>query len=233
MKSLYLLVPAMALLAACSKTPPAEQIPATPVAAAKVDVPPGAYTLDRAHASLTFRVSHLGFSRYTAQFKTFDAQLQFDPMNLAASSVTVTVDPRSLDLDNPPAGFVDELIGKNWLDSEQFPVMTFKSTKVDALTADKVHITGDFTLHGVTKPVVLEATFNGGYAGHPMDPHARIGFSASGTLKRSEFGIAYGIPEPGSTMGVSDEVSIAVEAEFSGPPLASAQTPAPQIEEKK
>ena len=52
-------------------------------------------------------------------------------------------------------------------------------------------MTGDFTLHGVTRPVTLDATFNGGYAGHPMDPHARIGFSARGTFKRSDFGIAY------------------------------------------
>jgi polyisoprenoid-binding protein YceI len=88
--------------------------------------------------------------------------------------------------------------------------------------ANNVRITGDLTLHGVTHPVVLDAVFNGGYAGHPMDPHARIGFSAQGTLKRSEFGIAFGIPAPGSTMGVSDDVDVIVEAEFSGPPLPNA-----------
>ncbi|HYM35134.1 MAG TPA: YceI family protein, partial [Steroidobacteraceae bacterium] len=125
---------------------------------------------------------------------------------------------------NPPEGFVDALLGEQWLNAAQFPQMTFKSTKLESTGANSVRIVGDFTLHGVTKPAVLEATFNGGYAGHPMDPHARIGFSAHGSLKRSEFGIAYGIPEPGSTMGVSDEVQVAIEAEFSGPELKIAVT---------
>ncbi len=188
-----------------------------------VNVPAGTYTLDKAHASLVFRVNHLGFSHYTAQFKTFDAQVQFDPKNLAASTVSATIDPRSLDLDNPPPGFVDALLGEQWLDAKQFPQMSFKSTRVDSLSIDTVRIVGDFTLHGVTKPVTLEAQFNGGYAGHPMDPHARIGFSAHAMLKRSEFGIVYGIPEPGSTMGVSDAVEFIIEAEFSGPPLVSSK----------
>lgn len=87
------------------------------------------------------------------------------------------------------------------------------------MNLDTLRVRGDLTLHGVTRPIVLEATFNGGYAGHPMDPNARIGFSAQGTLKRSEFGIAQGIPAPGTTMGVSDEVNVVIEAEFTGPPL--------------
>jgi len=74
-------------------------------------------------------------------------------------------------------------------------------------------------MRGVTKPLVLDATYNGGYAGHPMDPHARIGFTARGSLLRSEFGVSYGIPAPGSTMGVGDRVQIEIEAEFTGPPL--------------
>jgi polyisoprenoid-binding protein YceI len=193
----------------------------TPAAAPAPNVPAGAYTLEKAHASLVFRVSHLGFSNYSAQFKSFDAQLQFDPKNLAASTVTATVDPRSLDLINPPPGFVDELLGDQFLDAAKFPEMSFKSTKLQNIAANQVRITGDFTFHGVTKPVVLEATFNGGYEGHPMDPHARIGFSAHGSLNRGDFGIAYGIPAPGTTMGVSDRVDIAIEAEFSGPPFVA------------
>ena len=80
-------------------------------------------------------------------------------------------------------------------------------------------IEGDLTLRGVTRPVTLEARYNGGYAGHPMDPQARIGFSATGQLRRSEFGISYGIPAPGTTMGVGDAVELRIECEFSGPPL--------------
>ena len=186
-------------------------------------VPAGAYTLEKMHASLTFRVDHLGFSNYTARFKRFDAELQFDPADIPASSVTATIDPRSLDLDNPPPGFTDTLLGEQWLDAAKFPEMKFRSTQVEPTGANTFRITGEFTLHGVTKPVALDATFNGGYAGHPMDPHARIGFSARGSLKRSEFGIVFGIPAPGTTMGVSDNVEVIIEAEFSGPPLVSPQ----------
>ena len=98
--------------------------------------------------------------------------------------------------------------------------MRFESRRIDVTGENTVRINGDLTLRGVTRPIVLEAVFNGGYAGHPMDPNARIGFSAHGTLKRSRFGIAYGIPAPGTTMGVGDDVNVVIEAEFKGPPFA-------------
>ena len=213
------------LASACSKqneqttatTQTAAQSAAPTAAPAKIDVPAGAYTLDKAHSSLVLRVNHLGFSNYTARFKSFDAQLQFDPNNLSASSVTVSVDPKSLDVENPPAGFLDSLIGKDWLDTAQFPELTLRSTSIDSSSPNAMQITGDLTLHGVTKPIVLNATLNGGYAGHPMDPNARIGFSAQGTFKRSEFGMGYGVPAPGTTMGVGDDVHVVIETEFSGP----------------
>lgn len=193
---------------------------APPAAAAAV--PAGAYTLDKSHATLIFKVSHLGFSMYTARFKRFDAQLQFDPANLAASQLSATVDARSIETDFPDPAQVDfnaQLQGKDWLDTANHPDMTYVSKRVDATGGNGLRIHGDLTLRGITKPVVLEATYNGGYTGHPMDPNARIGFSAHGVLKRSEFGINYGLPAPGTTMGVGDDVSIILEVEFSGPPL--------------
>jgi polyisoprenoid-binding protein YceI len=221
-------------LAACSPKPAADKAEAPaaapPAAAAKpapVNVPAGAYTLDKSHATLVFKVSHLGFSNYTAAFADFDAKLNFDPAKPELSTIEATIDPRSLTLPHPPAGFLDELTGPQWLNAQQYPAITFKSTKVEVTGPDTARITGDFTLHGVTKPVVLEAKFNGGYAGHPMDPHARIGFSAKGTFKRSDYGIAFGVPAPGTTMGVSDAVDVAIEAEFSGPPLATAPATPP------
>ena len=228
--NLFIALASMALVAcspqksetAANTSAPAPETKIAP--ASTVDVPAGAYTLDKSHASLIFRVSHLGFSNYTARFKRFDAQLQFDPANLAASSVTATVDARSLETDFPDPAKLDfnaQLQNDQWLDTAKFPEMTFRSTSVEVTAPNKVRINGEFTLHGVTRPLALDATFNGGYAGHPMDPNARIGFSAHGSLQRSEFGIAYGIPSPGTTMGVSDAVDITIEAEFSGPPLAA------------
>lgn len=190
------------------------------VTALAPDVPAGAYRLDLSHASLLFRVDHLGFSRYTARFKGFDAQLDFDPAKPEAARLTATVDTHSLETDFPFAEQLDfnaQLRGEEWLSADEHPRMTFVSQRVVLNGSNTATIDGELTMRGVTRPVTLEATFNGGYAGHPMDPQARIGFSAHGVLQRSEFGMTYGIPEPGSKMGVSDEVEIIIEAEFSGP----------------
>jgi polyisoprenoid-binding protein YceI len=98
--------------------------------------------------------------------------------------------------------------------------MKFESVQIVVTVQNTVRINGDSPAWCHTARSKLEARFNGGYAGHPMDPQARIGFSAHGTLKRSEFGIAYGIPAPGTTLGVGDDVNVIIEAEFTGPPLA-------------
>ena len=211
----------LSVLAACVLSNPGENVAAAdsstmPPAA----VPAGDYRLDKAHASLIFRVNHLGFSHFTARFTRFDAQLRFDPADLAAARLTATVDARSIETDYPDPVKLDfnaQLRNEQWLNTARFPEMTFRSTQVEVVGPNAVRVTGDLTLHGVTHPVVLRATFNGGYAGHPLDPHARIGFSARAVLKRSEFGIGFGVPPPGSQFGVSDEVEIIIETEFSGP----------------
>lgn len=184
-------------------------------------VPAGDYVLDKSHASLIFRVSHLGFSQYTARFKRFDAKLRFDPANLGASRLTATVDARSIETDYPDPGKLDfnaELQNEKWLNTAKYPQMTFRTTRVEVTGRNAMRVTGDLDLHGVTHPVTLSVEYNGGYAGHPFDRRARIGFSARGTLKRSDFGVSFGIPAPGSTLGVGDDVNVIIEAEFSGPP---------------
>lgn len=220
---------ALALLAACS--PPASQAPTSEAPAETAaapapsveGLPAGAYTIDKSHTSVTFRVSHLGFSNYTAEFSDVDGQLQLDPANPAAATLNVTIDPRSLDIPAPPAGFLNALLGAQWLNAAQFPEITYRSTSIEVTGANTARVTGDLMLHGVTKPVVLEVTFNGGYAGNQMDPNARLGFSAHGTLSRSEFGVSLGVPPPGSNMGVGDAVEFTIETEFNGP----AAPPAP------
>lgn len=234
MHRLFTMTAVLAIAAACS---PAEEqnktaetktegaALAVAIVPAKTEAPAGAYVLDKAHASLTFRVNHVGFSNYTARFERFDAQLQFDPANPEASSVTATVDATSLALPSPPTGFVEELLGAKWLNAGQFAQMNFQSTKVEMTGANTARISGDFTMRGVTLPVTLNATFNGGYASHPYDPAARIGFSAQGALQRTAFGVKEGVPPPGSMMGVSDNVDIIIEAEFNGPPAAAPAPP--------
>jgi polyisoprenoid-binding protein YceI len=125
-------------------------------------------------------------------------------------------------MDDAPQMCLDIMKGPQMLDTAKFPQIVFKSGTVRMTGAKSMEISGTLTLHGVTRPMVLLATYNGGYAGMPeMDPQARVGFSARGSFKRSDFGISYGVPAPGTTVGVGDLIDFSIEAEFTGPPLAS------------
>ncbi len=178
------------------------------------DLLAGTYRIDPEHTTILFRVDHVGMSKWTAQFRTFDASLVLDPKRPDASTVTAEIDVASLDSKTSPALAFDKVLtGPDWLDAGAHPKITFKSTKVTMTGPDTADITGDFTLKGVTRPVVLKAKFNDGYKPNAMDG-ARIGFSATTRFKRSDFGISYGIPAPGSKMGVSDEVEVIIETEF-------------------
>jgi polyisoprenoid-binding protein YceI len=199
--------------------------PATPAMPAMAAPPAGQYQLDQAHASLQLRVSHLGYSTYTTRFSRFDAQLTFDPAKLTTARVVTTIDSASLAMDAAPAQCLEIVRGPQFLDTAKFPKIVFRSERVRMTGAKSMEIAGTLQLHGVTRPMVLAATFNGGYAGMPvMDPHARIGFSAHGSFKRSDFGMTFGLPAPGTTMGVGDLIDVSIEAEFSGPALVTPAT---------
>jgi polyisoprenoid-binding protein YceI len=233
MKSRLALTAAVLALAACSPRPaeqakaPADKA-AAPAAAhpAPTDAPAGVYTLDPSHTSVTFRVSHLGLSHYTARFAKMAGELQYDPANPAAQSVTATIDATSLKTDYPEPEKLDfdTQVERDFLEATKFPQITFKSTKVEVTGPKTANVTGDFTLHGVTKPVVLQVTWNGGYKPFAMDPGGRVGFSARTTIKRSDFGITTGLPAPGSYMGVFDDVDVQIEAEFMGKAPAAPAT---------
>lgn len=192
----------------------------SPMLLVEPEIPAGRYTSDPAHTSLTFRVSHLGFSRYTARFTRVEAVLDLDPADPGAATVMATIDPLSIETDYPldDLDFDAYLAGPEWLDAARHPAITFTSTAVETTGPHTARITGDLALRGVTRPVVLEATFNGGYAGHPLDPGgSRIGFSAQGRLDRSAFGITTGLPPEGSTFGVGDTVELFIETELLRP----------------
>lgn len=209
----------LAIFALAAAAQAGDNVPA-PVQA---PVPAGAYSLDKAHTSLIFRVNHLGFSSFTGRFTRYDAKLAFDPAKPADSSVSVSIDPASISSDNAPDGFLELLTGEQFLDAAKFPQMKFTSSSVEAGKDGALRIRGELTVHGVTKPLTLEARYNGGYAGHQYEPKARIGFSARGTFKRSDFGVSMGIPSASMPWGVGDKVEVQLETEFSGPPLKVAQ----------
>ncbi|HUA78872.1 MAG TPA: YceI family protein [Dyella sp.] len=190
--------------------------------------PAGSYHVDKSHASLTLRVNHMGFSTYTTRFSRFDASLTFDPSNIPASKLEATIESASLEMDDAPKMCTDIVRGPQLVDAAKYPKIVFRSEKIRMTGAKSFEILGTLDLHGVTRPLTLTATYNGGYAGIAnMDPHARIGFSAHGSFKRSDFGMGFGVPAPGTTMGVGDLIDVTIEAEFIGPPLANAAGKSP------
>lgn len=186
----------------------------------------GDYRLDKHHASLVFAVDHLGFSNYVGQFTRFDATLTIDPAAPEAAKLTATIDPASLTIPTPPEGFLETLLGPDWLNTAAFPEITFTSTAIHQTSPSDADVTGNLTFLGASVPVTFQVHFNGAYPGYPpYDPNARAGFHASGSLDRSAFGMTYGLPPEGSTMGVGDKVKFWVDAEFTGPPAEPAEAP--------
>lgn len=225
MPKLIFVLAALALAASCGKpASPAPSAPAkpAPIAPVETEAPAGEYRLDKFHSTLVFTVSHIGFSNYTGQFRDFDATLTFDPKAPATMAVTATIDVGSLSVPPPPEGFLETLKGPEWLDAARHPTITFRSTAVTLTGPASARVDGELSLHGLTAPVAFDATFNGGYAGFSLDPNARIGFSAKGSLMRSAFGVSLGVPTEEQPIGVGDAVTFVIEAEFTGPPLAEA-----------
>jgi polyisoprenoid-binding protein YceI len=174
-------------------------------------IPAGSYVLDPHHASLVARIKHQGFSFYTLRFTALDAHFDYDPAKADVTKLSVTVDARSIDTatggDTFGKAFDTELLGADWLDGQRYPAMTFTSTSLDIGDGHAGKVTGDLTLHGVTKPVTLDVVFNGAGKGIPGG-ETRAGFSATGTIKRSDFGVTKYVPL------VGDQVQLVIEAEF-------------------
>ena len=166
-------------------------------------VPAGAYVLDKKHASLTVKIVHMGFSHYTMRFDGLDGGFTYDPANWPATKATITVDAKSVDTHDPA---FDKQIS-DYFEAEKFPTITFVTTSVQGGADGKGTMTGDLTFHGVTRPVTLDVTFDG--AGHGITPFGtRLGFSGSGRIKRSDFGVN------NMLQYASDDVDLVFEVEF-------------------
>ena len=184
MKSLL----ASGLLALMVATPALAQTPPTRDPA---QIQAGTYAVDPAHTQVGWRVSHMGFSNYAGGFSDVSGTLELQPKNPAAAKLTVTIPVASVTTTS--AKLTDELKGDQWLDAAKFPDMTFVSTKVAPEGKDRAKVTGNLTLHGVTKPVTLDVTLVGAGV-NPLSKKVTVGFEASGTLKRSEFGVKTYVP---------------------------------------
>ncbi|MEX0643685.1 MAG: YceI family protein [Parvularculaceae bacterium] len=165
----------------------------------------GAYSLDKEHGSLLFKVKHLGYSLYVGRFDRFDASLDFDETSPAAAKAEAIIDMSSLDVAND--AFAETLRGPDWFDAARYPEAVFRTTAIAVSGDNSGTMTGELTLHGVTRPVSLDVVFNGGASDFLRGGYV-VGFSARGSIKRSDFGV----DKYGAIVG--DEVAIEIEAEF-------------------
>ena len=184
------------------------------MSSAPVQAAPVTYQLDPAHTMVLFSWNHFGFSNPTADFGLEQGTVVFDAQHPAKSSVEVTL-PLSL-LDTHVPALDKHLKEADFFDADKYPTVTFKSTAVQPLGGHKFKVTGNLTVHGVTKPVVLDATVNK-IGIHPMTKAQTIGFDATATLKRSDFGVGAYVPN------VSDEIKIRITTEGSVPKADAAK----------
>jgi polyisoprenoid-binding protein YceI len=201
-------------LALCAAAVPGlSQMPMeTPGKADKSRVTAGTYTADQGHSLIGWRVNHLGFNDYFGLFGDVSGTLVLDPANPAAAKVTATI-PVAKVL-TASAGLTAHLLkpaapgGKADFFGAAPADATFVSTSVvpgaDGVSAA---VTGNLTLNGVTKPVTLAAKFSGA-GNHMMTKVPTVGFHGEAVIKRSDFGVAYGVPF------VSDEVALTITIAF-------------------
>jgi polyisoprenoid-binding protein YceI len=165
---------------------------------------PVTYKIDPNHTNVLASWSHFGFSNPSLNFGQADGTIVYDADKVSASSVQVTLPLTGLSA--LADQFYDHLTSADWFDAAKYPSATFKSTKVEAAGEGKLKVTGDLTVKGVTKPVVLEVKLN--KAGvQPLAKREAIGFDATATVKRSEFGLGNYVPN------VSDEVTLRITTE--------------------
>ena len=170
------------------------------------DLPGGHYVLDKRHASVVARVSHMGVSLYTLRFDTIDGSLDYDPAHPERTRVEASVDPASLDV----GADYSKTFAEEFLSASKFPKATFVSTSIQPGVGNQGAMSGELTLMGVTKPVTFNVTLVGtGHEPLPLPLGQRAaGFEATTTIKRSDFGSTF----LGDLVG--DEVTLQIEAEF-------------------
>jgi polyisoprenoid-binding protein YceI len=167
--------------------------------------PAGTYEIELTHTSITWRLSHGGLSTYTARFDKIGGSIEFNPTAPTTSTASITIDPTSVNTGLPT---FDAEIAKSVFKAEANPVITFKSTSLTSTSATTGTMTGDLSIAGVTKPVTLNVAYNNGRMS-PFSRRQNIGFSASGKIKRSEWGMSNWI-----NFGIGDDVDLIIEAEF-------------------
>jgi len=173
-------------------------------ASASASAAPVTYTFDVVHSRVAFYVNHLGFSNSLGQFKVGDGAFEFDADDWSKSTVGVAIPVSSLELGD--AKWNTHISSPDFLDAAQYPQIRFKSSRLEKTDATHGKLYGELTIHGVTRPAVLDLRVNR-IGEHPMRRAQAAGFTATTTVRRSEFGVAAYVP------AVADEVEVRIEIE--------------------
>ena len=176
------------------------------------------YEFDAAHSAIEFTVKHMMVSTVRGRFKTFTGDLDIDEQNPAASSVDFNIDVASVDTGQEARD--NHLRSPDFFDVAQFPTITYKSTAVEPSGDNTYRVTGDLTIHGVTKSHTLEVTREG----PATSPYGKVvnAFSISTKISRKEFGLEWNVALESGGWLVSDEVKIHIEAEVTAAVPANA-----------
>jgi polyisoprenoid-binding protein YceI len=167
------------------------------------------WAVDASHSSIDFSIRHMMIAKVKGLFHTFEAEVEADPTDLTTANILVSVDLSSIDTRNKDRD--GHLQSADFFDVENHPKMTFQSTKITKTDDGEYNVTGDLTIHGVTKPETLSVSFEGG----GKDPwgNDKVGFSGHGSIKRSDFGLTYNAALETGGVLIADEVKISFEIE--------------------
>ncbi len=165
----------------------------------------GMYEIGKEHSYILFSYNHLSFTHPQLQFRKFTGELYLDVEHPKFSTLKVTIDPSSID--SNVEAFDTHLKSSDFFDVQQYPAITFSSTSVEKISEEQGWIIGDLSIAGISRPVTLDVRLNNA-AKHPRTRKDTLGFSASGKLKRSEWGLTLALPS------VGDDIELVIEAEF-------------------
>jgi polyisoprenoid-binding protein YceI len=183
--------------------------------AAALTLPAGAATttwqIDPAHTAAGFSVKHLMISTVRGQFKGVNGTINWDDQDVSKSTVEVTIDAKTVDTTEPARD--KDLRSEKFFDTDKYPTITFKSTKVEQISAGKLKVTGDLTIHGVTKQVVLDVE---GPSAQVKDPwgNTRIAINATTKVNRQDYGVKWNASIDGGGVVVGDDVNITIDLEM-------------------
>ena len=167
------------------------------------------YTIDSSHSQVSFKIKHMGISTVSGYFEKFDGTFSYNPAKVGDSKASTTIMASSVNTNEPKRDA--HLKSPDFFDAEKIPNITFTSTGVKAVDETHLQINGDLTLHGVTKPVVLDAEF-GGTVKDPMGNN-RAAFTATTKINRKDFGMVFNKILDNGGLAVGDEVKIEIDVE--------------------